>query len=83
MNPEGQYPTVPVWFGHVTLFGGLCKTIMQDIIDCVRRCGQTRNILIANVMEWTSINMPDIMGGTVDRLAPRHTSPSSALRFPR
>ena len=72
-----------VWFGHVTLFGGLWKKFMQGTIDDVCWRGQPRNILTADVMEWTSINMPAIVGGTVERLAWRHTSASTAHIFPR
>ena len=53
----------PPWFGHVTSHDSLSKskTILQGTLEGGRRCGQQRKCWMANIKEWTSLPMPDLL----------------------
>jgi hypothetical protein len=49
------------WYGHVTRYDSLSKTILQGIVNgCHRRAGQ-RKIWIYNIKEWTGLSVSTLL----------------------
>ncbi|MEW8545314.1 MAG: hypothetical protein AB2693_17470 [Candidatus Thiodiazotropha sp.] len=51
----------PMWFGHVSRFSGLAKTILQGTVKGKRRRGRQKKGWEDNIKEWTGMDfvLPD------------------------
>ena len=51
----------PAWFGHVTRYDSLFKTILQGSLEGGRHRGRQRKCWMDIIMEWTSVPMPELL----------------------
>ena len=71
------------WFGHVTLYDSLSKTILQDTLEGGRcRCRQ-RKCWMDNIKEWTSLPMPGLLTRASCRKDWKRIFAESSLMSPR
>ena len=47
------------WFGHVSRYDNLCKTIMQGSVEGTRKQGRPKSQWIDNIAKWTKRDVSD------------------------
>ena len=73
----------PVWFGHVTSYNSLSKTILQGTLeDGWHHCRQ-RKCWVDNIKECTSLPMPELLTRASCRKDWERISAESTLMSPR
>ena len=50
-----------IWFGHVTRYDSLSKTILQGTSEGGRCRGRHRKCWMGNIKEWTSLPLPELL----------------------
>ncbi|MGL4418375.1 MAG: reverse transcriptase domain-containing protein [Plesiomonas shigelloides] len=71
------------WFGHVTRHNTLSKTILQGTLEGSRRRGRQRKNWVANIKEWTKLEMPELLATAQNRTQWRAVSVAAAFRSPQ
>ena len=49
------------WFGHVSRYDNLCKTIMQGSVEGTRKQGRPKSQWIDNIAKWTKRDVNDLI----------------------
>ena len=72
------------WFGHVTWYDGLCKTVMQGTVEGGCRWGQQCKTWLDKGKAWMDMSVPQLLTATADRASWKRLSAyaSSALSPP-
>ena len=55
------------WYGHITRFAGMAKTILQGTVKGARRRGRQKKTWEDNIKEWTGMDFGDSMRSVEDR----------------
>ena len=55
------------WYGHISIFSGMVKTILQGTVKGARRRGRQKKSWEDNIKEWTGIGFGDSLRATEDR----------------
>ena len=55
------------WYGHVSRFSGMAKTVLQGTVKGARRRGRQKKRWEDNVKEWMGIRFEDSLRAAEDR----------------
>ena len=55
------------WFGHVSRYSGLAKTILQGTVQGKRRIGRQKKRWACNIEDWTGADIASSPRAAIDR----------------
>ena len=71
------------WFGHVTRYNSLFKTILQGTLEGGQRRDWPKKCWIDNIKDWASLPMPELLIRASCRKDWKGLSTVSSLTFPQ
>ena len=70
------------WFGHVTHHDTFCRTILQGTLEGVQHRVRQRKCWMDNILEWTTLFMPELLTMASCRKDWKRISAESSLMSP-